>query len=213
MKKYFIIILLLCCGCSAKYELKFIDDKITDNLTVTYKRTDETDSQINDSFSSSFYSIGRTNLYNFKNLSDKENIIVDLSYDYNINQYNSANIPNSCFDSFNFLTDDKKYYIFAQGDFKCSYYAYETLDSLDVVITSNHIVEEHNADSVKDNKYIWHIDPSSSNVNIKFVVKKETKNIKRIDYKSIMIISLSVASVILLLIIFLAIRNKFVNRI
>ena len=55
MKKLlFLLFVLLCCGCSAKYEIIFIDDNISDSLTITYPRDGQTDSQINDNFSNSF---------------------------------------------------------------------------------------------------------------------------------------------------------------
>ena len=175
MKKYLVLFLIiLCCGCSAKYNISFIDDKITDEIVVSYERSGESNDDIIETFSDAFNSIGRDKFYNFKDMSDNYNVNAHLNYEFDVNNYDDANIPNSCFETFKFLSDDEKYYLFAQGAFKCGYYAYEELDSLDVVISTNHAVLENNADEVDNNKYVWHIDSNSDNVNIRFVVKKKT---------------------------------------
>ncbi len=215
MKKYIILLfILLCCGCSAKYEISFIDDNISDSLTVTYPRNGQTDSQINDNFSNSFYSIGRSNLYNFKNLSNDNDVIINLSYNYSSDFYKSSNIPNSCFEHFKFMNDDDKYYLFASGTFKCGYYAYEYLDSLDIIINTNHDVIENNADEVIDDKYIWHVNTADNNFELKFITSKEFHTEKKkINYQFLMYVSISVISFLLVIIIALLIRHKRVNKI
>ena len=190
MKKYLVLFLvILCCGCSAKYNINFIDDKITDEIVVSYERYGETDDDIEGLFYNTFSLIHDSDkFYSFKNLSTDENVIGKLSYEFNASNYDDSYIPNSCFESFRLLDDDDKYYLFAQGAFKCDYYAYEELDSLDIVINTNHAVLENNADEVSNNKYVWHIDPNSDNVNIKFVVKKKTAGKLKIKNKGVLVL-------------------------
>ena len=215
MKKILVVlVIILCCGCTAKYEINFIDDTIQDNLTITYSRTGQSNSDIDASFSDSFYAIGRDKLYNFRNLSDDKNVIVNLNYDYKYVDYLSANVPNSCFDYFKLVEDDEKYYFLAGGAFKCGYYAYEYLDSLDVVINTNHKVIENNADEIEDEKYIWHIDKNEKNFELKFVVNKNVVvPKKKINYKAILYVFAAIVSAFALVVIIIFIRHIFVNRI
>lgn len=215
MKKYLILgLIILCCGCSAKYNISFIDDSITDELMVMYERNGETDADIDGTFTESFNSIGRDKYYSFKNLSTNKEIKASLSYEFSTENYSNANIPGSCFEAFKFLSDDDNYYLFAQGAFKCSYYAYEELDSLDITINTNHVVLENNADEVKNNKYIWHIDPNDDDVNIRFVTKKEiVKNSIKINYKNVLLISGCVISVFAVISLLIFARYKRVNKI
>ena len=215
MKKYLILgLIILCCGCSAKYNINFVDNKITDEIVISYERGGETDDEINGIFSDSFNSIGRDEFYSFKNLSTKKEVIGNLSYEFSTENYSNANIPNSCFEAFKFLYDDDNYYLFAQGAFKCSYYAYEELDSLDITINTNHVVLENNADEVKNNKYIWHIDPYDDDVNIRFVTKKEiVKNSIKINYKNVLLISGCVVSAFAIVSLLIFARYKRVNKI
>ena len=176
MKKGIIILaIFICCGCSAKYEISLIDDEITDNLTVSYARSDETSSELNEFYSDSIYALNNS-FYKFIDKSTNNEVKLNFNYEFSTSNYNSAILPNSCFETFSFLSDEDKYYIFTDGAFKCNYYEYVDLDSFDVVVNTNHVVLENNADEVKNNKYIWHVDPNSDDVNIKFVVKKKTSN-------------------------------------
>lgn len=215
MKKLlFLLFVLLCCGCSAKYEISFIDDNISDSLTITYPRDGQTDSQINDNFSNSFYSIGRSKLYNFENLSNENDVVINLSYGYNLINFKSSNIPNSCFEHFKFMDDDDKYYLFANGTFKCGYYAYEYLDSLDIIIDTNHDVIENNASEVIGDKYIWHVNTNDNNFELKFITSKKTHTIKeKKDYRFIIYTSISVTLFVLVIATILLIRHKRVNKI
>ncbi len=209
MKKIFILLFVfLCCGCSAKYEISFIDNYITDNLSVTYKRNNETNSQIDSLFSNSFYSLGREKLYNYKNNSNSSFISFDLSYKYDVNDYAIANIPNNCFTNYQFFKENDKYYFFADGSFKCGYYAYEYLDSLDIVISTNHVVFDDNSDEQKNGKYIWHVDPNTDDFSLRFVV---SDNVKKNNI--IMYFLFSILFLILLFGLYIFYRNRKNNEI
>ena len=216
MKKFLIIItLLLCCACSARYEIELVDDKVHDNLSVSFDRQGLTDSQVSDFYSGSFYALGRDKIYNFSNNRVSDKIMINYNYDYRINEFSNANIPNSCFDIFKFFGDDDKYYLFASGVFKCSYQEYVKLDSLDIVVSTNYTVLENNADEVKDDKYIWHVDVNSSDFSLRFITNKQKINEKK---KSINIVQVSLyigifGVVALVVALFVLIKNKRVNKI
>ena len=118
------------------------------------------------------------------------------------------------FEHFNFLSDDDKYYLFAGGAFKCSFYAYEYLDSLDIVINTNHEVIDNNADEVVDGKYVWHIKKDVNDYELKFITSKKSVVVKKkIDIKLLMYIGFSSAVFLLLLILGIIIKHKRVNKI
>ena len=175
-KMIFLALILLCCGCRARYELTFNDNTISDNLSVSYPNNGVSNSQIDSIYSNSFYALGRDHLYNYRNNSSNSTILINYSYDYNVSEFDLANIPNNCFTDFNFVNEDNKYYFFVDGMFKCGYYAYEHLDSLDIVISTNHVVIQENADEKKNGKYIWHVNPDNESFSLRFVTSEKIKN-------------------------------------
>ncbi len=170
MKKIYILIcILLCCGCRAKYEIKFSDNSINDNLSVTYSKNDE----IIRSFAPDpLYALG-DNQYVLNTKDNGRNMDLSYTYNFNTDDYSKAFIPNSCFSSFNFIKEDGKYYFMADGEFLCKHIANKYFDSLDIVIDTNHVVIQSNADEVKKGKYIWHINPDSEEVSLKLVVSEK----------------------------------------
>lgn len=217
LKKLIVLfIILLCCGCTAQYRIDFTDDEIIENFTIRYERSGETDSQLKDYYTNSIFAIDNKSFLNF-NIGDSDSDSVDLKFDYtyDVNNYKYSNLASGCFSVFNFFTEENEYYFMANGPFLCTIYQYVDLESLDVVITTNHNVISHNADEISDDKYIWHIDSSNyddvsiyfvtdSNVSIKSVIK---------SYKKL-ILPFTIALSLLFLVGFsIYIRYKRVNKI
>jgi len=217
LKKYIIVfVLLLCCGCTAQYELDFNDKTISENLTVKYNRENETDEQIKQFYEKAFYAIGKEIYYNFDNSkSTKQNIVINYNYDYDTSNFNSSYFANSCFKYFQFSSNEDKYYLFANGPYKCLTYEYTNIESLDIIITTNHNVLENNANEIKDNKYIWHINQDNyENVNIKFITdNKENPQIKQREYKKTIILVSAISGIALLIVLIVFIKHKQVNKI
>ena len=185
-----ILFILICCGCNAKYELDFTDDKIVEKLTVSTNSNNMSNEDIYEKYNKSITTIGGKNYYNFEIKENKnDSLKLNYNYEFNTSNFNTSYITKNCFSTFKFANDEEKYYILAQGNFKCLYYQYAKLDSLDVSIKTNHNVIENNADEVKNNEYIWHIDLNNiENINIKLItdnkVSKQSKKEKNtIKYK------------------------------
>ena len=102
---------------------------------------------------------------------------VNLNYTHSFgnDEYSKAFVPNSCFSSFNFIKEDDKYYFIADGDFLCRHIANVYFDSLDIVISTNHVVIQDNADEKKNGKYIWHVNPDSETFSLNFVVSSQVR--------------------------------------
>lgn len=211
-----IIVLILCCGCNAKYSLNLNDNLISEKLNVSYVRNNESDMELDQIYTNYLYAIGRDSFYKFDNLgSTKETINLNFSYDYSTSDITSSNLIRSCIEHFDFFEEDSKYYLIASGSLRCNYYEYVQLSSLDITLTTNHNVLENNADEVNDDEYIWHIDLNKNdNVNIKFITDdKISKVIKKREYKQIIFIAGIGLSVLGLIALIVFIRYKRVNKI
>lgn len=179
MRKICILIcILLCCGCKARYEIKFNDNKIDDQLSVTYSKADEM-----------FRSFAPDPLYALDNIPYDLKIndigdYINLNYAHSFvdDEYSKAFVPSSCFSSFNFIKEDDRYYFIADGEFLCRHVANVYYDSLDIVISTNHVVVQDNADEKKNGKYIWHISPDSETFSLRFITSTKVKGNNSIFY-------------------------------
>ena len=213
-------IIVLCCGCKAEYKLDFTDEKITENLYITAPRNNMTDDEYYNNYSKSQTILGGDKFYNFEiEESNEDGLKLNFNYEFSTANFYKSYIATNCFSIFKFVEDDDKYYIFAQGDFKCLYYKYVKVDEVDVSITTNDKVIENNADKVNDNEYIWHIDlDNPNNMNIKLIADKktETKKIKKDYKKTVKIIAIATGigfGLMGLIVLLIAIKHKRVNRI
>lgn len=166
------ICILLCCGCKARYEVKFNNNIISDKLSVTYSKDDEV---IRSFAPDPLFALD--NIQYDVNINNTNNYInSNYTYNFDVDNYSKAFVPNSCFSSFNFIKDEDKYYFIADGEFLCRHIANRYFDSLDIVISTNHPVIQSNADEIKNGKYVWHVDSSDENFSLRFVVSEKTKS-------------------------------------
>ena len=166
------ICILLCCSCRARYEIKINDNNVNDKLSITYLKEDE----IIRSFAPNPL-FALDNIQYDLNSSDTDNHInLNYTHSFDINDYSRAFIPNSCFSSFNFIKEDDKFYLMADGNFLCKHIANKYFDTLDIIIDTNHVVIQSNADEIKNGKYIWHVDPSKEEYSLKFVFSEKVKS-------------------------------------
>lgn len=208
--------IILLCGCHANYEIRLEDDKVQENLDITIQKNETNSNEYNQDNTKTIRSGENDNYYNYQvkeNTDDK--ITINYNYEFDKDSYNSSYIARNCFSTFKYLLDDEKYYLFAQGNFKCLYYKYTKLDTLDIKITTNHNVLENNADEIKEDEYIWHVNLENLNdIKIKFVTdNKINKTITKKQNTNIIIAVASASAVILILLLLLYIRHKRVNKI
>ena len=175
MKKVCILVcILLCCGCKARYEIKFNDSKIDDKLSITYSKEDD-----------AFRSFAPNPLnaldnipYDLKSNDAGNYINLNYTHSFDVENYSRAYVPSTCFSNYNFIKEDDKYYFFVDGEFLCQHIAYVYFDSLDIVISTNHVVLQENADEKKNGKYIWHVNPGNDSFSLRFVTSSKVKNNK-----------------------------------
>lgn len=170
-KLYILICILLCCGCSAKYEIDFKDNNISDKLSITYSKNDE----IIRSFAPDPLFALDNIPYDLETKDNGDSIDLKYSYTFTTSEYSNAFIPASCFTSFNFVNENDMYYFIADGEFLCSHIANKYFDSLDIVISTNHLVVQNNADEIKNGKYIWHVNPDEE-ISLRFIVSSKVAN-------------------------------------
>lgn len=178
----FTVLVLICSGCTANYKVEIYDDEVSEITKVVesnnidwdaeYKIFDDNFSSINDekvtyrqyvdqkfkekeSALKEFASLDA--LYSKKIISNENELGIQYSYDYPINQYNDSYIASTCFRYFNFLTSDNKYILSTSKGADC-FTEYKKLDSLTIELSTNHKVVKHNADAVNGYAYYWNID-------------------------------------------------------
>lgn len=213
------LLLMICCGCNARYKIELNDKQITEHLNISYPRTNESDTELEQIYTNYLYAINRDSFYNFNNKSTDDTVDLQFNYEYKKDNLNNSNLIKSCVEYFNFFEEDNKIYLTATGAFRCTFYEYVKLNSLDISITTNHNILENNANEVKNGEYIWHIDLNNpKNINIKFITdnkvsKQWKKENNKIKYKNILIRVGISSGVIILLTLFIAIKHKRVNKI
>lgn len=156
MKKILIIfILLLVSGCSCKYELSINYSEVEEKLVINGVTTEIPIQADLKNFSTHEYD---------KKLNGEE-----LTYQttYSLSSFSKSDFL-TCFDSYVFLEEEGTYTIRTGKKFTCLPYQYNDFDvlnydNLEIVISTNNNVIEHNADKVESGKYYWNI--SKKNIN------------------------------------------------
>lgn len=174
MKKIIIILVcILLCGCTTKYNLEISNNSFKENIDITIDKEDhpvyseeyinsgaEIDDQITPFLEQDTYSIDKNN-YKKKYKKEVKSINnytnVKMSYNYDEKEFKNSNTLNKCFEHHTFKFD-KKYYIHGYGNFYCLY-----TSNLDIIIKAKNKVISHNADDVNGNEYIWHVNYDNIN--------------------------------------------------
>ncbi len=165
MKKIMILVLslIILTGCQIKYELKFEDENLIENINVELKKSDE--KQIEDIKKYKAYSIFDNTyqrLYKVNYNNGITNFTANYQYTYNFDEFRHALYIKSCFDAFSFVTNDDNYILSTSQGFNCMFVDYNKVDNVEVVINTNHEIIESNADEIKNGKLIWNIDDNNA---------------------------------------------------
>lgn len=159
MFKKIVIILMfsfLLCGCSVQYNLEIKNDVFRENIKISFNSKD--DGSYKYFSENKFYAImdGVSNFKEYQKETENEKNIV-FSYTYDGIEFNKATSLGSCFKAYNVIDENDIYIISTSKGLTC---AREEdvilLDNLDVVIKTNHIVKDNNADEVDGYTYTWH---------------------------------------------------------
>lgn len=184
MKKYVIILicLLFLSGCDAAYEIKIYNNKIEENLTLIERNHSLFDLQNDDGWTlrQMFDSLLETQgdefshqNYSIKSLNSDTELGVEYHADDAANIINSSAL-NQCYMNPKMSVENNIVTINTGDNFKCYEY-YEYLESVSVILTTNHKVISSNAHKVEDNKYIWNL-TKDGDKQIEFSYDKSTSS-------------------------------------
>ena len=182
---FLLITILFITGCSSKYQLEVTNDKFIEQVDTEILNEDIPDynpKASNSDFATLFikddtfvtpFPDNPSIHYNKKVNQTEDGYNVKLSYTYKPDEYKNSYAMNLCFEKKNFQ-NEKNYFLFhLSGRFDCLY-----SDNLTITVKTDNYVNEHNADKVEGNTYIWYIDSSNLNttdINIK-ISKQDKKN-------------------------------------
>ena len=159
--KYLLVIslIIVLSGCKAVYKLEIKDKDFKENVSISADKE-----ELNYFKNNKFYAImnGASNFveYNKKVMDNK----VDFKYNYNDLEYSKSTTLKTCFNAYNVIKEGNYYILSTSKGIKCATEEDKVLlDSLDIVIKTNHVVKESNANKTSNNKheYVWHFDKSS----------------------------------------------------
>lgn len=197
MKKIFILIcLLLLTGCNASYEITIKDNKISEKLSLVelnkelFDVKNDTGWTLREVFkaqvelSKDEFSVED---YTVKDLSNDNK----LSIEYNSNKINNlvnSSVINQCYTNPSMKTEDNIVKFSTGEDFSCYEY-YNNLETITIVLETNHNVISSNAQTIEDNKYTWVL-TKDSNKNIEFSYEKKQE--KESNLITVIVILLSI---------------------
>lgn len=221
MKKIILILfIILLTGCQIKYQLNFEDENLIESINIELPSNEER--KINDikkyeaysTFDNSFKT-----LYETKYTEEKNSFTANYQYTYNFDEFRHALYINNCFDAFSFVTSGNNYILSTSKGFNCMFVDYNKVDSVEITITTNHVVVENNADEVINDKLIWKINDDNAtdkNIYVKFgevrqlnLFEKIMKFIKQNLFAFIVLISLfGLITLGIIIIIFIGKKNN-----
>lgn len=218
MKKIWITLLLLLfiTGCQFRYDIDINDGEITEKRTMLIDNSSVKNNDIKGSIENiiSKYSINmdmmiapETKVIKEKQLSGYQTITK-----YKLGDYKNSDILNMCYKSYNVIIDNSKIYLSTGREFTC-YNSLVELENVEINITTNHKVLDHNADKVDGNKYSWFVTKSNASNKPINIELSETEMINSDDNKGlkdkfkIVFISI-VAFFVIIVIIMLVIKRK-----
>ena len=151
--KYLIIvmILIILTGCSIDYNLYVTDNYIDENININAEDNSENINDANKKYNPLHYSDDIEYNQTVKRKNGK--IIVNLQYRYKLEEFKNANSFNQGFYNRNVSLDNNTINI-NLSDFS----GFAPNVNFDIKIKTKNEVIESNADIVKGNTYIWHVD-------------------------------------------------------
>lgn len=218
-KFYILLVIILCTGCTAKYEISIKDDKVVEKLNIEETNTSifdiKTDSGISvrDAFKSFKLDTDFSkNSAKIEHIDEKNKLGIVYSNELLLDNYNNSSILNQCYDEPTIDITKNSLYINTGSEFNCFDY-YEYLDEIKIVLKTNYKVDSNNADSVRNNTYTWNI--TKNNYNRKSIELKinRAKTVRDNTYIYILVGIVAVVIVISIAVFNMTvIRSKQVNK-
>ena len=178
--KFFLLVCLLIVlsGCKATYNLEIKNKSFKERISISTTNTN--DNSIKYFKDNKFYAVmnGASSFVEYNKKISGNN--VKFSHDYNDLDYNDSTVLKSCFKAYSIIKEGNYYNLSTSEGIKCAIEEDRLLlDDLDIVIKTNHVVKENNADEVHNHKYIWHFNKdnySNKSINLKFYKDKYVFN-------------------------------------
>ena len=219
MKKQLLIVavLLFLTGCSAKYNIKIVDDKVYESISANVNNKTE-QAALKYLKNNEFYAQIVPNLikYDKKSKENGEITEFDFSHEYEFDDYKNSNILSTCFKGHSIIKENDTLLLSTSKGVKCMKSDNSKLiDNIDIEIESNHKMIDNNADEIKGNTYIWHIDEDNyeeKNIMLKLDVKKKIYNYEGNITKLLLIIGIP-SLIIIVAILIVLIKRKRMNQI
>lgn len=218
IKMFFLVtIVFLLSGCSFEYNINIDDNIITEDNVIYLKNSnfnniEDSVNKIVNKYSGPTNSLG---MYS-SSIVERDNYF-GMSYkkDYSFSDYNYSVSFSSCYDSYKLVDEGDTLTIATSNVFKC-FDKYDELEDVTINLTTNYSVEESNADFVDGNKYTWYITKNNANQkSISIVVNISDSGItekKSFNFNAFFLV-LSVSLLVGIIILFIYLRNRKINRI
>lgn len=212
IKKFIIIsLVILFSGCSAEYNLDIHDDIFSESIKVSLSNFDDTDLIPTFDEDNQYVSSSSTLdlIYDKTKEDDGENSIYTYTHDFSFDEFKGS-LNNKCFDNLKINEEEGIYSLTAYG-FNCLNGHQTFADDYKINIKTDYKVINNNADEVKGNTYTWYLDQKENKKkNIIFQYSKTKKEVSKDNIFTPIIISIVVASLILVGVILL--NNFRINR-
>ena len=195
--KYFIIIMILTIltGCSIDYNLYVTDNYIDENINISADDNSENINDANKKYNPLHYSDDIEYNQTVKRKNGK--IIVNLQYRYKFEEFKNANSFNQGFYNRNVSLEDNIINI-NLSDFS----GFAPTVDFDIRIKTKNEVIESNADIVKGNTYIWHVDGKNKDkLKIDIKIKRGTAKNESI-FEQYSVLLYIIGAIILFVVIF-----------
>lgn len=205
---FLILTIFLLSGCSVEYNLEINYKSISENIEIG--KFDAT--KIDDFEYLAPYAILNDESQKFYTF-DYSNQILNLSYEYDMQNFEMSEAFNQCYDMSNFSYDNEYYYILTSDEFKClSYMGYAT-DEVKINIKSKYLIVDSNADYVDDNVHTWVINENNSNnkpinIIINYNEINDTSNKFTFNVALLVILALVIVGIIVFVIQLFGKRNN-----
>ena len=195
--KYFIIIMILIIltGCSIDYNLYVTDNYIDENINISADDNSKNINDANKKYNPLHYSDDIEYNQTVKRKNGK--IIVNLQYRYKFEEFKNANSFNQGFYNRNVSLEDNIINI-NLSDFS----GFAPTVDFDIRIKTKNEVIESNADIVKGNTYIWHVDGKHKDkLKIDIKIKRGTAKNESI-FEQYSVVLYIIGAIILFVVIF-----------
>jgi hypothetical protein len=211
MKKIILLIAItLLTGCTANYDIKILEDKITDNIQIyTDNKTVKIASQEQtEKFYQELGNWERGYEYYKRELYTTDKITgYKYTYDFSYNEYDAMSQIRKCYNDFEFTHNEDKIEIKTSEEFLCKNY-YKNVNKISINITSEYEILNSNADIKTNDIHTWTITNTNyQNKPIKITLLKK-KNIKEKEAQKLEIKNILIFIIFILLIIVLIIQKK-----